>query len=96
MPHCNHENSKEPCKISTHAEVNAICQAARHGVRVEDAHLYTTHEPCYECCKLIIQSGITVVYYGSSYARNSGLALLHHANIQTYQINVGPYEPIEV
>lgn len=92
MPHCNHENSTEPCRISTHAEVNAICQAARHGVRIENAHLYTTHEPCYDCSKLIIQSGITVVYYGSSHTRNSGLSLLHQAKIQIYQVNVGPYE----
>lgn len=92
MPHCNHENSSEPCKISCHAETNAIVWAARNGVRIQDAHMFTTHEPCYECSKLIVQSGIAVLYYGSSYVRNSGLPLLHHANIQTFQVNVGPYE----
>lgn len=95
MPHCNHENSNEPCKSSVHAETNAIVWASRRGVRIEDAHLYTTHEPCYECSKLIIQSGIIVLYYGSSYVRNSGISLLNSANIQTYQVNVGPYKDLD-
>lgn len=91
MPHCNHENSNEPCKIATHAEVNSICHAARRGAAVEGAYMYTTHEPCYECAKLIIQSGISIVYYGSAYKRNSGLELFAQAGIETYQIKVGPY-----
>lgn len=95
LPHCNHEESNEPCKISLHAETNAILWAARRGSSVEGAHLYTTHEPCYECSKLIIQSGIAVVYYGSSYARNSGVELLTQANVETLQVHVGPYAPIE-
>lgn len=95
LPHCNHETSDEPCKISLHAEANAILWAARRGISIENAHLYTTHEPCYECSKLIAQSGIAVLYYGSAYTRNSGLALLHHARIETLQVKVGPYAPVE-
>lgn len=93
LPHCIHDNSDLPCTVSLHAETNAILWAARRGIRVEDAYLYTTHEPCYECSKLIIQAGIAVVYFGSPYSRNSGRDLLSKANVQIYQVACGPYEP---
>lgn len=94
MPHCNHEDN-EPCRASVHAEGNAILWAARRGIALEGAQLYTTHEPCVECCKQIIQSGISIVYYGSPYLRNSGLELLQHAKVDTMLIKVGPYAPVE-
>ena len=34
-----------------HAEQNAIIQAAKHGVRIAGAMLYTTHHPCSMCAK---------------------------------------------
>ena len=42
----------------THAEANAIAQAAKHGVAVNGATLYCKMEPCLDCTKLIINSGI--------------------------------------
>lgn len=95
MPHCNHEFD-QPCKLSSHAETNTFAWAARRGISVEGAHLYVTHEPCYDCAKLIIQCGITVVYYGSPYVRNSGLELLRQANIETFLLTVGPYAPVTI
>jgi len=46
------------CIRTVHAEMNAIAQAAKRGVRIEDATLYCTMEPCFECAKVIIQCGI--------------------------------------
>jgi dCMP deaminase len=54
------------CKAS-HAEANAIAQAARNGIAVEGATLYTTLAPCYVCLKLIATARIRVVYYEHAY-----------------------------
>lgn len=51
-----------------HAEQNAICQAACHGVAVEGATIYITLSPCLTCAKLIINAGIREVVYGGDYS----------------------------
>ncbi len=45
-----------------HAEQNAICQAAKQGVSVEGATLYTRMTPCRTCAMLIINCGIKRVF----------------------------------
>ncbi len=52
---------------ATHAEANAIAQAARFGISVEGAELYCTLAPCYVCLKLIASAGIRAVYYEYDY-----------------------------
>ncbi|MEJ5349889.1 MAG: dCMP deaminase family protein [Desulfosoma sp.] len=54
------------CKAS-HAEANAIAQAARYGISVEGATLYTTLAPCYVCLKLIATARLRAVYYEHRY-----------------------------
>lgn len=44
-----------------HAERNAIDQAARHGIKLEGATLYTTLFSCHECAKAVIQAGVVRV-----------------------------------
>ncbi len=46
-----------------HAEQNAIIQAAYHGVSVKGADLFCTNLPCSICAKMIINAGITRIYY---------------------------------
>ena len=46
------------CIRTTHAETNAIAQAARHGVSVKDVTIYGKMEPCYHCAQIIINAGI--------------------------------------
>jgi len=55
-----HEDGKitNHCVRTTHAEQNAICQAAKLGVSINGATLYGFMFPCYTCAKLIISSGI--------------------------------------
>jgi dCMP deaminase len=55
------------CVRTVHAEANAICQAARNGVRIEGADIYTTASPCWNCFKLIANSGIKRIFYGEFY-----------------------------
>jgi dCMP deaminase len=54
------------CRAS-HAEANAIAQAARHGIALEGATLYVTLAPCYVCLKLIATARIRGVYYEHPY-----------------------------
>ena len=52
---------------TTHSELNAILNY--RGGSLEGAKLYVTLFPCNECCKAIIQAGITeVIYYSDKYA----------------------------
>ena len=53
--------------VASHAESNAISQAARHGVSLEGGTLYCTLEPCNACLKQIIQAGITQIYFETTY-----------------------------
>jgi len=65
-----------------HAEQNAIIQAAKFGISIEGATLYTTHCPCITCAKMIINAGIKRVVYGKDYADKRGLELLKKAGIE--------------
>ena len=51
-------HAKQHCVRTTHAEQNAIVQAARHGVSIEGATIYCKMEPCLDCAKMIINAGI--------------------------------------
>jgi len=56
----------EMCR-GTHAEQNAIIQAALHGVSTNDATLYCTHQPCILCAKMLINAGIKTVVFRGEY-----------------------------
>lgn len=66
-----------------HAEANAICKLARQGNSGSQATMFLTHAPCVECAKLIVQSGISSVYWRTAYRDDTGLKLLHKAGIKT-------------
>lgn len=50
-----------------HAEQNAVIQAARHGIPIQGATAYTTHQPCSLCAKILINAGIVEVVYAEPY-----------------------------
>ena len=64
-----------------HAESNAITKLARSTNSSEGATLYVTCSPCFDCAKLIIQSGIERVVYDEEYKSQKGLLLLESAGI---------------
>lgn len=45
----------------SHAELNAITNAARVGTPLEGATLIVTHPPCMDCARAIVQAGIKQV-----------------------------------
>jgi len=54
-----------------HAEMNAIIWAAREGISIKDATIYVTLEPCSDCSKNIIASGIKRIVYDRAYEHNN-------------------------
>ena len=70
MPHCDeagHEMEGDHCVATIHAEANAIIQAARNGVNINGAEMYTTASPCWSCFKLAANAGLTRICYGEFY-----------------------------
>lgn len=65
-----------------HAEQNAIIQAALHGVSIKDAILFCTNQPCSICTKMIINAGISTIYYEEGYADELSLEMLQEANVE--------------
>lgn len=65
------DHSKWSDKHETHAEINAISFAARHGVAIDGATMYVTLSPCMHCSKQLAQTGINRVVYGELYDRNT-------------------------
>ena len=72
--HWNGEYTKEHHDWSKtyeiHAEMNAIIWAARKGISIEGATIYVTLEPCSECSKNLIASGIKRIVYAKRYEYN--------------------------
>lgn len=64
-----------------HAEQNAIIQAAKIGVSIQDATLYCTHQPCSVCAKMIVNSGIRRVVYEQGYPDDFALAFFKETGV---------------
>lgn len=77
------------CVRTVHAEMNALLQCAKFGVKTEGADIYVTHFPCLQCTKTIIQSGIRKIFFLKNYHNHSyALKLLEQANIKVEQVAV--------
>jgi dCMP deaminase len=70
-----------------HAESNAIAKLAKSHNSGLGADLFVTHSPCIECAKLIFQSGIRRVYFGSHYRDDAGIKFLQKSGIEVTQFN---------
>ena len=85
IPHCSEVGCtlvNDHCQRATHAEANAIVQAALHGVSVAGATAYCTHHPCINCSKLFISAGIKQIVYATPYPDQVAVALLDEAGIE--------------
>lgn len=109
LPHCDEvghlfKESIKPdgtktqnCIRTTHAEMNAIIQAALHGVSLKDATLYCRMSPCWDCAKAIISAGIKRVVCEKQYKdgeltinafKDAGVELVIISNeVQQYSSN---------
>lgn len=74
-------------QATVHAEQNAVSDAARRGVPLENGTVYITHFPCINCAKILAAAGIRRIKYHRDY-RNDELVkeLLAENNIQVEQL----------
>ena len=70
-----------------HAEMNAIAFAAKNGISTKNCTMVITHSPCFNCAKLIIQSGIINIYYNEPFRDDLGIDFLKQTGINVSQIN---------
>jgi dCMP deaminase len=80
----------EHCVRATHAEANAVVQGALHGVSLEGATAYCTHQPCVGCSKLLISAGVVKIVYDGAYPDAVSGLLLGEAGVA-----VVPYASLE-
>ena len=65
-----------------HAEQNAIIQAAYHGVSIEGATLYCTHQPCVVCAKMLINAGVKRIVFQNPYPDELAESMLKEAGME--------------
>jgi len=69
-----------------HAEQNVIIQAAVHGISLKGAELYCTTMPCLICSKMLINCGITHIYFTQGYPDPYAEAMLAEAHVTCTQL----------
>ncbi len=69
------------CLRATHAEANAVVQGALHGVSLQHATAYCTHQPCVNCSKLLISAGVSKIVYDQAYPDELAGQLLAEAGV---------------
>jgi dCMP deaminase len=69
MKKVTHEDGSvsQHCMRTSHAELNAICNAARYGIAIDGATSYGKFEPCHTCAKALINAGIKRVVCEKQY-----------------------------
>ncbi|MEA3507660.1 MAG: cytidine/deoxycytidylate deaminase family protein [Synergistota bacterium] len=76
----------EICRGS-HAEVNAIAQAAAVGASTSGGALYCTHEPCSFCTKAVINAGLVKIVFVRTYPDELARMLRDEAGMETVRLD---------
>ncbi|OGW91944.1 MAG: deaminase [Omnitrophica bacterium RIFCSPHIGHO2_02_FULL_63_14] len=90
LEHCSqigHMMELGHCVATVHAEANAIVQAAKNGVRIEGATLYTTASPCWPCFKLLANAGLKRVCFGEFYRDRRIFDIAKKAGIELVKLS---------
>ena len=98
LPHCTevgclvyvsrnpNGEEEENCFRTIHAEINAIAQAAKHGVRIDGSDMYVTASPCIHCLKVLINVGVKSIYYEKPYKIHTIQDMVEQAGISMIQV----------
>ena len=72
---------------AVHAEMNAIIQAAIHGVSVKNCDIYINTTPCSICARMLISINTKNIYFwNAEYPDGFAKELLEKANIPLHKI----------
>lgn len=88
--HCDdvgHMMENGHCVATIHAEANAILQAAKNGVCIENATIYTTASPCWPCFKMIANAGIKRICYGEFYRDERIFEIAHKIGLELVKVD---------
>ena len=77
----------ELCR-ALHAEQNVIIQAAVSGVSIAESEIYCTTHPCILCSKMLINCGVTTIYYCESYPDEMSQEMLEQAGVKIVKMPV--------
>ncbi|MDM8548694.1 dCMP deaminase family protein [Desulfobacterales bacterium HSG2] len=61
------EHKKQEYCVGSHAEKNAVAQAAREGISVKGSAIYVTVSPCFDCMKMLAVAQVRHVYFEIPY-----------------------------
>jgi len=64
-----------------HAEQNAVIQAAKHGIAMDGATAYCTHQPCVLCAKILLNAGVVDIAFREPYPDPLSEELLSEAGV---------------
>ncbi|MEW6358425.1 MAG: cytidine/deoxycytidylate deaminase family protein [Planctomycetota bacterium] len=64
-----------------HAEMNVLLQAARYGIKIDEATLYSTTFPCSLCAKMAVNGGIKHIICSSDYPDDLSKEILKEGGI---------------
>lgn len=98
-PHCDdvgHMMEHGSCLRTVHAEINAVAQAAKNGININGATIYTFYSPCWHCFKMLCNAGIKKIIFTEYYhgqrdnrveetANQAGVQLVDLSQTLTYK-----------
>lgn len=90
MPHCDevgHQMEGGHCIATIHAEANAILQAAKNGVNINQASIYTTASPCWNCFKMIVNAGMKRICFGEFYRDERIFEVATHLGVELVDLS---------
>lgn len=67
-------DGRENCVRTIHAEMNAIAQAAKHGISLRGATLYVNTYPCWNCAKALLAVGVAEIITDHDYNNDPRVA----------------------
>ncbi len=96
LAHCSevgHQMEGGHCIATIHAEANAILQAAKNGIRIDGATIYTTASPCWNCFKLIANAGLHRICYGEFYRDERVFPIAKKLSIELVPLDEAKIKP---
>ncbi|MCA9562972.1 MAG: deaminase [Myxococcales bacterium] len=101
LPHCDEAghlflDDRAGCQRTSHAEANAIAQAARMGHSVDGAVAFVTTLPCLTCFKLLHMAGVQAIFYAEDYREGYTHELAAEAGVELTHLPIGEARKAEV
>ncbi|MBZ0199546.1 MAG: cytidine/deoxycytidylate deaminase family protein [Ignavibacteriaceae bacterium] len=91
QPHCEDEGClvvENHCVRTNHAEINALVQAALHGINIKGSTAYITNMSCTTCAKALIAAGINRVVVFSDFHDTLAIDFYTKSNVEIVRLDV--------